>query len=330
VVWLIFLVAAGAVFVAGTAIARAGDEIARRTPLGHVWVGALLVAGATSLPELATDTVAVLRDAPDLATGDLFGSNMANMGLLALTALAFRRARLFQRDALGLALTASVAIVLTGIAALFIVARLEQSVAGAFSFGSLVLLAAAAGAWFLFPEYREAIAEPPAEEAAAGARRQSVLRPAVSFVASAAAIIAAGSVLVWSAERIAEITGLQQTFVGVLGLAIATSLPELSASFAAVRLDALDMAVGNLYGSNALNMTILVWLDAIYVEAPLLDNAHSSNAAAALVAMLLMMVGLTNMVLRAERRRFPVDPTALVILVGYVMGLLMVWSVSER
>jgi cation:H+ antiporter len=107
-------------------------------------------------------------------------------------------------------------------------------------------------------------------------------------------------------------------------------MPELSASFAAVRLGALDMAVGNLYGSNAVNMTMLVWLDAIYIYAPLLDTAHVSNAAAALVAMLLMMVGLTSMVLRAERRRFPLDPTALVILGGYLAGLLMIWSISER
>lgn len=293
-----------------------------------MWVGAILVAGATSLPELATDTIAVLRGAPDLATGDLFGSNMANMGLLALIALVHWRARVLQREALGLALTASVAIVLTGIAALFIVARLEHSVAGAFGFGSLALLATAAGAWFLFPEYREAISQPAGERDEG--RTPTMLRPLATFVASAAAIVVAGSVLVWSAERIAEITGLQETFVGVLGLALATSMPELAASLAAVRLGALDLAVGNLYGSNAVNMTILVWLDAVYVDAPLLETAHISNAAAALVAMLLMMIGLTGMVLRAERRRFPVDPTAIVVLGGYVLGLLMVWSVSER
>lgn len=329
VVWLVFLVAAVAVFFAGTRLARAADEIARRTPLGHVWVGSVFLASATSLPELATNTAAVLRDAPNLATGDLFGANMANMALLALTALAFRRAPLLQREALGLALTASVAIVLTGLAALFIIARLEHSVAGAFSLGSLALLAAAIGAWLLFPEYREAISESGGEQPA-GARPAPIRRPVAAFIASAAAIIAAGSVLVWSAQRIADITGLEETFVGVLGLALVTTMPELSASWAAVRLGALDMAVGNLYGSNAVNMTFLVWLDAIYIDAPLLDTAHISNAAAALVAMLLMIIGLTNMVLRAERRRFPVDPTAVVILGGYIFGLLMVWSTSER
>ncbi len=339
--WVIFLVAAFGVFIGGTAIARAGDEIARRTPLGHVWVGALLVAAATSLPELSTDTIAVLRDAPELATGDLFGSNMANMGLLGLVALIYRRARVLQREALGLAVAASVAIVLTGTAALFIVVRLEHSVAGAFSYGSLALLATAAGAWWLFPEARQAVSETTADAAeamspvAAGGDagrpgRQALGRHVFAFVLAAGVIVASGSALVWSAERIADITGLSETFIGVLGLAIATSMPELSASLAAVRMGALDMAVGNLYGSNALNMTALVWLDAVYLRAPLLETAEPANAAAGLVAMLLMMIALTNMVLRAERRRFPIDPTAIVILGGYVVGLLLVWSVSAR
>ena len=111
---------------------------------------------------------------------------------------------------------------------------------------------------------------------------------------------------------------------------LVTSLPELATSYAAVRMGALDLAVGNLYGSNAINMMILVWLDALYTKAPLLETISISNAVAGLVAMLLMMVGLTDMVLRAERRRFPVDPAATLILVGYLLGLLLVWSVSAR
>jgi hypothetical protein len=68
---------------------------------------------------------------------------------------------------------------------------------------------------------------------------------------------------------------------------------------------------------------ILVWLDAIYIDAPLLENLDPSNAVAGIVAVLLMMFGLTSMVLRAERRRFPIDPAASLILLGYVIGVLL-------
>lgn len=327
--WLIFIVTALAIFVAGSALARNGAAIAERTGIGHVWVGALLVAGATSLPELTIDSAAVLRDAPDLATGDLFGSNMANMAILAIVALIYGRARVIQREALGLVLAASVAIVLTGLAAMFIVARIEHNIAGAFGFGSLALLAAVLGGLLLFPQYREVVGEGPAASDAERAQQPSLARAVVSFAGASVVVFAAAPFLVQAAEEIAEITGLAETFVGVLGLAIATSLPELATSLAAVRMGALDLAVGNLYGSNAMNMSILVWLDALYTKAPLLETVDISNAVAGLVAMLLMMVGLTSMVLRAERRRFPIDPAAALIAGGYVLGILLVWSVSS-
>lgn len=328
--WLIFLLAAVAIFAAGSALARNGAVIAERTGIGHVWVGAVLVAGATSLPEITIDSVAVLRDAPDLATGDLFGSNMANMAVLALIALVYGRARVIQREALGIALAASVAIVLTGLAVLFIVVRLEESIAGAFGFGTLALLVFATGGLLLLREFREAVTEAGEEVSEAAGRPLSLPRALFTFIAAAGVIFAAAPALVWSAQEIAAITGLAETFVGVLGLAIATSLPEVATSTAAVRMGALDLAVGNLYGSNAINMSILVWLDALYTKAPLLETVHVSNAAAGLVAILLMVIGLTGMVLRAERRRFPVDPTATLILGGYLLGMLLVWSVSAR
>lgn len=326
-VWLIFALSAAGIFVAGSALARSGTVIAERTGLGHVWVGALLVAGATSLPEITTDSAAILRDAPELATGDLFGSNMANMAVLGVVALVFWRARVIQREALGIALTASIAIALTTIAVLFIVASMEQSIAGAFSFGSLVLLVAAGGGLLLFPDVREALGEPgvPASELELRSM-PGLTRAGLIFVAAALVVFFAGPALAASAQEIVGITGLSETFVGVLGLAIATSLPELATSSAAVRLGALDLAVSNLFGSNVINMLILVWLDALYTKAPLLETVDISNAVAGLVAVVLMVIGLTGMVLRAERRRLPVDPTAALILIVYLLGILLVWS----
>ena len=59
----------------GVALARSADVIAERTRLGGVWIGTVLLAGATSLPELGTSLSAVGIDAADLAVGNLFGSS---------------------------------------------------------------------------------------------------------------------------------------------------------------------------------------------------------------------------------------------------------------
>ena len=323
--WPVFLIAAVAIFFAGNTIARTGDVIARQTRLGHLWVGALLIAGATSLPELTAGTVAVLRDAPDLAVGGSFGSNMANMAILAVIALWFGRARVLQRAARGVVLMAVLSLVLTGIASLFILTRLQYDIAGVVGYGSIVLAAVGVIGLLLMRQPVELVGEQEREARPA----QSTAVAGAMFCAAAAVIFVAASVLVWAAEDIVEITGLAESFVGVLMLAIATSLPELAASSAAVRMGSLDLAVGNIFGSNTMNIGILIWLDAIYTKAPLLETVDISNAVAGLVAVLLILIGLTSMVLRAERRRFPFDPSAALILVGYALGLLLTWSVSS-
>ena len=324
--WPIFLVAAVAIFFAGNTIARSGDVIARQTRLGHLWVGALLIAGATSLPELTAGTVAVLRNAPDLAVGGSFGSNMANMAILAVIALWFGRARVLQHEARGIVMMGVLSLVLTGIASLFIITRLEYDIAGVVGYGSIVLAVAVVIGLLWMRQPVELVVE---QEQEARPARSTALAGA-TFCAAAAVIFVAASALVWAAEDIVEITGLAESFVGVLMLAIATSLPELAASSAAVRMGSLDLAVGNIYGSNAMNIGILIWLDAIYTKAPLLETVDISNAVAGLVAVVLIMIGLTSMVLRVERRRFPFDPAAALILIGYTLGLLLTWSVSSN
>lgn len=106
---LTFLLSGLVVTLAGTALARRADEIAVETKLGRLWVGALLLAGATSLPELTTDVVAVRLGAVDLAVGDLFGSNMANMIILGLIDLIPPGKQVLRRATLDHALAAGLA-----------------------------------------------------------------------------------------------------------------------------------------------------------------------------------------------------------------------------
>ncbi len=114
---LVFGASALVVMATGTYLARAGDSIATRTRLGGLFVGMLLMASATSLPEIVTDVSAALAGAPDLAVADLFGSSMANMAILAVIDLA-HRGRVWTRVGLGQARLAAVAIALTSIALL--------------------------------------------------------------------------------------------------------------------------------------------------------------------------------------------------------------------
>lgn len=94
--WAIFLLSAAVIVYAGTKLSRYGDQIADLTGLGGLWIGVVLMASATSLPEIFTDVSAALMHAPDLAAGDLFGSNMANMLILGIIDLMHRQKRVWQ------------------------------------------------------------------------------------------------------------------------------------------------------------------------------------------------------------------------------------------
>jgi Ca2+/Na+ antiporter len=132
-----FVLTAAAVVYAGVRLARHGDVIAARSRWGPLWVGSLFLAIATSLPELTTDIAAVRLGAVDLAAGDIFGSSMANMLILALLSL-IPGAELFRRAALDNGLAASLAITLTATAALAVMIRSTGSILG-LGYGSLVL-----------------------------------------------------------------------------------------------------------------------------------------------------------------------------------------------
>ena len=235
--------------------------------------------------------------AADLAAGDLFGSGMANM--LILAAIALRPgAHLFHRAALDHTLSASLAIVLTGIAAIAIQLGPETAVLN-FGPGSLLLLSTyLIGTRILFRHstvMREAgvEAELTGSEAAAAAegaeRAMPSLRAAVvRFLAATAVIIVAAPVFASSAVRIAELTGIATSFIGTLLVGVTTSLPELVTSIAAIRMGAPDLAVGNLFGSNAFNMVIFVPLDFVAGGVPLLGVVSHVHALTALVVIVMM------------------------------------------
>jgi len=125
--WAVFLASAAVIVYAGTKLSRYGNQIADLTGLGGLWIGVVLMAAATSLPEVFTTVSAALIDAPDLAAGDLFGAGMTNMLTLGLIDLMHRQKRVWQQAALEHALSAGLAMFLTGLAAFFVLVAATPS-----------------------------------------------------------------------------------------------------------------------------------------------------------------------------------------------------------
>ena len=324
---LVFLASGAIVVVAGSALARHADVIAQRTRLGRIWVGLVLLAGATSLPELVTDVTAVRLDATDLAVGDLLGSCMANMLILSVIDLVPQRGRVLRAVAFDHALAAALAICLNALAAALILVRSDTSVLGV-SPGSLLLFTAylVGARWLYRHATREGLtpAPPPLPAPEAPAAPPTLRGALIRFGVAAAVVVAAAPAFAWSARELAEISGLGQTFVGTWIVGLSTSLPELVASIAAVRLGAFDLAVGNLFGSNALNVAIFLPID-LAQPGSLFAVIDPNHALSALFAIVLMGLGLAAIIYRAKQRVAVVEPDSLLMLLVYVFALWLLY-----
>jgi cation:H+ antiporter len=309
-------------------LARDGDVIAERTGLGKAWVGAVLVAAATSLPELATDIAAVRQGHVSLAVGDLFGSSMANMLILALADLALRQRRILARIAVNQALVGLLAIVLTAIAAAGILSDGAFSILG-IGWAPLVVGGTYLAGVRLLHENRR---EPPFATAvgstnvddAADPGESGLLRPAIGFALATLAILVAAPFLAHSAAQIADLLGVSAGVVGVILLAATTSLPEVSVTIASMRAGSYDLAVGNLLGSNCFNMVILLVLDIVDGGGPLLVGAGPGVLISALFAIILTAQTLIQVLNTTERRVAWLEPDAALRIATYALGILLV------
>ena len=331
-----FFACAAVVVVAGTVLARSGDVIAARTSLGGLWVGSVFLAIATSLPELTTDVSAVLLDLPDLALGDLFGSSMANMLILAVISM-MRGAELFRRAALDNTVSAALAIVLTSIAAVTMLLRPTAAVGG-IGLGTITIVLIYLGGTRAIYRHSvtartagevEEMSGAPIAPAPVAEEGGPTLRVAIGrFLAASLVILVVAPLFASFADRLADATGLAASFIGTLLVGLSTSLPELVTCVAAVRIGAYDLAVGNLFGSNALNMTLLLPLDAVHRSGPILADVQPVHAVSALVAIGLMAVGVAAIVYRTSRRMTVLEPSSLLMLIGYVAGVITVYWMS--
>lgn len=320
-IWLQFILSAAILVYTAIKLAEFGDVIAVRTRMSGMFIGTLLIAGATSLPELLSAINAIAQDAPNLAAGSMFGSAMFNMFVLAILDLIHQQARILRRVAMNHALTASLANIMAGLAVFFIMANLDFKI-GWVGVDSLLIIAAYVGGIRLL----QGGGPPPAPTQIDDEKVPSLRRAGLGFALATVVLVVVTPFLVGSASAIAERTGVSAGFIGATLLAAATSLPELVTTIAAARMGAYDLAVGNLFGSNVFNMFALGLTDFFYTKGRFLGAIDSSFALAGMLGLLLTGLGLIGNLARVERRLAFVEVDALLLLLGYLAGMWFLYT----
>ena len=317
---LVFLGSAAAVIFFGTRLAVYGDALATLTGWGRLFVGSILIAMATSLPELATNISAVQLDPPnpELAVGNVFGANMLNMFTFAAVALAFGGKRFLRRVAPQQGYLIVVAALLTGLALIFGATQFGVS---AFQIGlsSVILLGVFLAGMYCVYATRPASDDEGSEDPGMTLRRAWVL-----FLLVSAGVVVAGFFLAWSTDRIADITGVSSSTLGILLVSLVTTMPEAASTIAAARIGAMDLGVAGLYGSCAFNITILFYADIFYRGGILGLQTEPAHFVAGAMAIGLMLVGFVLIMFREKIRAAIAAGLLSLMAAGYIAGAIAV------
>ncbi len=317
---LVFLASAAAVIFFGTRLAVYGDALATLTGWGRLFVGSILIAVATSLPELATNISAVQLDPPnpELAVGNVFGANMLNMFTFAAVALAFGGKRFLQRVAPQQGYLIVVAALLTGLALIF---GVTQFGVNAFQIGlsSVILLGVFLAGMYWVYATRPAGGNDGSEDPGMTLRRAWAL-----FLLVSAGVVVAGFFLAWSTDRIAEITGVASSTLGILLVSLVTTMPEAASTIAAARIGAMDLGVAGLFGSCAFNITILFYADIFYRGGILGLQTEPAHFVAGGTAIGLILVAFVLVVFREKIRAAIAAGLLSLMAAGYMAGAIAV------
>lgn len=305
--WLVFIFCAGIIIICGTNLSKYGDIIAEKTGLGRAWIGLILLATITSLPELMTGISSVsFAGLPDLTAGDIMGSCVFNLMILALLDPMDKSSPIFSRVGQSHLLSGGFGVLLIGIAAVsMMTARLIPSVGHIGLYTPVIIIVYIIGIRAVYLYEKRFINRLVAEALETPRYPETTLQKAAFLYAVNAVIVVGVAIaLPFIAGRLAVTTGLGTTFMGTVFVAMTTSLPEVVVSVSAVRMGAPDLAIGNLFGSNMFNIVILAIDDIFYLKGPLFSDISAAHASTAMMAILMTAVALVGLTYRRDKKAF--------------------------
>lgn len=315
----------------GSRLSFYADKISGHTRLARTLIGITLLATVTSLPELVTGVVSVTAvSAPDIALGSILGSAVVNILILALIDPVSKTGPLLSRADASHILAAGFGIIMMGVIALGLIsgARLPSiGHLGLYSPLTLLLYFAAIRFTSVYLKNHSAATSSPAVEEE---RKQRVSNLILHYAKHSLLVILAACALPFLGDSLADSAGMNQTFVGSIFVAVITSSPELIVSIAAIRMNAIDLAVGNLLGSNIFNILIIAIADVFYTAGPILEHVNPSHLLTAVFSFIMSAVIILALVVRTEYRRFNFSVSSLIILFIYATYLALLYFTGKN
>ncbi len=268
--FLLFGLGLGGLYVGAEGFVRGSARLAEGLGVSRLAIGLTLVAFGTSAPELAVSLLAALKGTPDLAVGNVVGSNIANVGLILALAALLRplqvRASIVRRE---IPFMLGVSLLFWALAANGTVGRLD----GALLVLSLLLFLALMYAYRgegLDEELLAVGSDSP--EAGAEARAVGLVRAVGLALGGLVVLLVGARLLVDSAVALARSLGVPEGVIGLSLVAVGTSLPELATTVVAALRREMAISVGNVVGSNVFNLASVIGVVALVHPLPVMTS----------------------------------------------------------
>jgi cation:H+ antiporter len=326
--WSSFIICTAVIVYCGSRLSLYGDMIAEKTGMGRTWIGFIMLASVTSLPELITGISSVaITGVPNIAVGDVLGSCVFNMLIYAVLDVIYRPTPLSTKAHQGNILSAGFGILLLGLAATGLILGNRVSSLGWIGFYSpiIVVMYFAAIRLVFFYEKRQLSFLRKEMSIELKYSDISMKTALVNYGINGTVVIVAAVFLPSIGEGLALSTGLGKTFVGNILIALSTSLPEVVVSVSAIKMDAIDLAIGNLFGSNIFNLFILAIDDALFINGPILSSVDTAHVFSALSAISMTAMAIIGLTYRASKKTFFLAWDSLGITVIYISNIICLY-----
>lgn len=328
---LLFAASACVIGIAGVRAAGFADRVADRTGLGEAITGTVFLGFLTALPGLLASIVAAAKGNAALAISNAMGGIAVQTAALAIADISYQRANLEHAAASvpnmmqATMLIALMGVVLCGLS--------SPDVPGmAIHPATIILIVTAAGAFCLVLRTRDDPMWKPTQtdetvpdKPVPSHLKQSLTGMLLGLVASAIATGFGGALLAEASENIVEKTGLPTAIVGGLFMAIATSLPELVTSIAAIRRGALTLAVSDVVGGNFFDVLFVAAADIAYLKGSIFhaDGVGVREIFLTSFTILLNVVLLAGLIFRQKHGPGNIGFESMLMLLLYITGFLI-------
>jgi len=277
--FLIFVIAMGVLIWGADLLINQSERIALKFKIPEFIIGATLIALGTSLPEMAASVAASLDNKPEIAIANVIGSNILNITLVLATVFIIAKNINPNRDFFAKDSTWALVPVLVFLLMIIdgVISRFDAS---------LLMLLMGAYLLFLLQDAKN-IPEEDLEDLDIDTFSWGSTIP--MLLGGFILVIIGAHFTVESASAIAKSFGISEWIIGIMLISIGTSLPELAVSISAAIKGKVDMAIGNIIGSNMANTTVVLGAAAFVNPMSITASAYIFDIATMIVATLLLV-----------------------------------------